>query len=760
MFVSSIAPMKTKFFYLFLMFVVCGKSFSQSQVFDKPKLSAGTLQYLWLMEQGKANEKGVLENYVYQLSASNQLLVNTVVKVSASFNEKSILDLGAKVGTKAGNIWTVRVPVSRMKDFSKTIGILAIEMDQPMAPQLDSARRRTRVDSIHKGLGLPQAYSGENVVVGVIDAGFDYTHPTNYDTAYSRFRVKRVWEQKAVGTPPSAFGYGAEFADSASILTKTHDVSETTHGTHVAGIAGGSGFGGQGGNKTKYRGIAFGSDMVFTAIYPSVSYWLNTGMADMLDGINYTFQYGASVGKPAVANLSWGCPLGPRDGSSLFSQAVDNLVGPGKIFVLSGGNNGQNKIHLKKTFTPTDTVVNTFTTFSTSLSQKQNQIDVWGDSANSFCMQFSLYNGNTKITSSEFICLDGVTRLIKLKGSFDTCYFTVTGVISEFNQRPHMLIQILNKASDRLGLTLKATSGTVNMWQGIVVKTSGYYGAFTKYTYPWAVDGDALMTCGDLVSTRKAIAVAAYNSKVSFLNVSGQTQTYSGYQRGRIAAFSSVGPTTDGRIKPNIAGPGLALASAVSSYDSSYLVGGADYGSVVSKYVLPQNGKTYSFGMAGGTSMSSPAVSGIVAILLQANPLLSPSELMDIFTQTAIKDNFTGQIPPGGSNTWGFGKINAYGSLKKLLETTGINHIQSNERFLVYPNPNEGSFNLEYLGTGKENLEVKIFDQLGKEYEGFVWQVGEGSQIRKLNSEKFPPGVYHIRLKSNSETGTVRIIVR
>jgi hypothetical protein len=124
MFVSSIALMKTKFFYLFLMFVVCGKSFSQSQVFDKPKLSAGTLQYLWLMEQGKANEKGVLENYVYQLSASNQLLVNTVVKVSSSFNEKSILDLGAKVGTKAGNIWTVRVPVSRMKDFSKTISNL------------------------------------------------------------------------------------------------------------------------------------------------------------------------------------------------------------------------------------------------------------------------------------------------------------------------------------------------------------------------------------------------------------------------------------------------------------------------------------------------------------------------------------------------------------------------------------------------------------------------------------------------------------
>jgi hypothetical protein len=65
---------------------------------------------------------------------------------------------------------------------------------------------------------------------------------------------------------------------------------------------------------------------------------------------NYVFNYANLVNKPAVANLSWGCPLGPRDGTSLFSQACNNLVGPGKIFVLSGGNNGNNNIHLKKTY--------------------------------------------------------------------------------------------------------------------------------------------------------------------------------------------------------------------------------------------------------------------------------------------------------------------------------------------------------------------------------------------------------------------------
>jgi len=745
---------------LFLFFTLISRlAIAQDVSMNGPKLSAATLQFLWQMEQKLADKHGALQNYVYNQDADNTLYVNAIVKVSANINEKKLDDLGVKTGTKAGNIWTVRIPVQNIKAFTVMDGLLAIEMDMPMAPELDSARRKTSVDSIHKGLGLSQAYNGKDVVIGIIDAGFDYSHPTLYDTLYEKFRVKRVWEQKKTGTSPSAFGYGAEFADSAAILTKSHDINETTHGTHVAGIAAGSGFGGFNGNNRIFRGMAYKSDMVFTAIYPTSAYWLNTGMTDMLDGINYTFLYGASVGKPAVANLSWGCPLGPRDGSSLFSQAIDNLVGPGKIFVVSGGNNGQNKIHIKKTFAGTDTLVNSVVTFSAGLAVKQNQVDIWGDSAKSFCVQFSIYSGNSKLTSSQWICLDGNTRFIKLKGSLDTCYITATGVSSEFNNKPHILVQLLSKlpVNNRLVISVKGQSGTVNLWQEIVVKTSGYYGTFAKSGYSWAVDGDVLMTCGDLVSTRKAIAVAAYNSKVTFTNVEGSTLSYTGAINGRIASFSSLGPTADGRIKPNIAGPGLALASSISSFDSSYFAAGSDYSSVVSQTLV--NGKTYSYGMAGGTSMSAPAVSGIVAILLEANPLLSPESVLNLFSLTASKDVNTGQLPAGGNNTWGLGKINAYRSLKKLLEPTGIKHLETDSKMLVFPNPSQGKFNIEYMSGGSDHLEIRISDQLGKVLSTNAWRVSQGSNIRKLETDALPAGIYFVELIGKTERSTVRIIL-
>jgi hypothetical protein len=747
--------------YSFFVLVMLGPEILKAQNNSPAKVSAWTRQFLWQMAQGKANERGALPSYVYQQDASGKLFVRAFVQQHAGFDQEILSRFGVIKATQAGDIFTAGIPVEQLDAFTRSPGIRAIDLDQAGAADLDSARRRTRVDSIHNSLGLPRAFRGDSIVVGIIDAGFDYTHPVFFDTLYQKYRVRRVWEQKGNGTPPANFPYGAEYSDSASILAKAYDVTETTHGTHVGGIAAGSGFAGAAVNGRKFRGVAYQSDLVLVGIYPSPAYWLNTGMADFLDGIRYTFDYAANQGKPAVANLSWGCPLGPRDGTSLFSQACDNITGPGRIFVVSGGNNGNNKIHLKKAFSPTDTVLHSFTTFSTALTEKINYIDVWGDSSQLFQMQFHLYSGNNRLTASEWIPLDGNTRLIKLKGTNgDTCYATVTGVASEFNGKPHMLIQYLNKVGDRVGFSVKATAGTVHLWQGVVVKTSGYYGNFTKYSYPWATDGDVTSTCGDLVSTRSALAVGAYNSKVNFTNVSGQNLGYTGYVRGRIAAFSSLGPTADGRTKPDITGPGLALASGFSSYDPSNASGGADYGSVVAEFISTLNGRTYAYGMAGGTSMSAPCVSGIVAMLLQVNPQLGPEGLKAILAATSIRDNNTGIIPPNGSSTWGFGKINAMGALKALLSPTGIVHGKATSpEVLVYPNPGTGSFRLEFSSQMDSDLELRITDALGREVRRERWSASEITW-RTISLEGMAPGCYGLSVFSDSGVAQVRLMKR
>ena len=87
-----------------------------------------------------------------------------------------------------------------------------------------------------------------------------------------------------------------------------------------------------------YRGVAYESDLVLVG--RGFDYIENRGMSNtrLIDAFNYIFSYAESVGKPSVVNASLVGWTGPRDGTSLFAQACDNLSGPGKILVFAAGN--------------------------------------------------------------------------------------------------------------------------------------------------------------------------------------------------------------------------------------------------------------------------------------------------------------------------------------------------------------------------------------------------------------------------------------
>ena len=70
------------------------------------------------------------------------------------------------------------------------------------------------------------------------------------------------------------------------------------------------------------------------------------------------------------------------------------------------------------------------------------------------------------------------------------------------------------------------------------------------------------------------------------------------------AEFSSRGPTADGRIKPDVMGPGVGIASAVAGTSSGY-------------------------GSWNGTSMSAPFVTGVALLMRDANPALTPDQVKD-----------------------------------------------------------------------------------------------------------------------------------
>ena len=237
--------------------------------------------------------------------------------------------------------------------------------------------------------------------------------------------------------------------------------------------------------------------------------------------------------------------------------------------------------------------------------------------------------------------------------------------------------------------------------------------------------GDANYGIGEPACAEKIISVAAHASE--YYNASGTTLF-----GGAIASFSSRGPTLDERVKPDISAPGVSVGSSISSYtDNSY--------SLLTSVVF--NGRTYPFARFSGTSMSAPMTTGVVTLILEANPYLTAAQVKQIIIETARTDNRTGIIPVDGSFTWGWGKHNAYAAVKLALITQGlsVNEVAKSVDLSVFPNPtNEKVFIFHSAASEIQQIELITVD--GKR--SIVNQEVDGS----INVSSLKSGMYFLRL--------------
>ena len=118
----------------------------------------------------------------------------------------------------------------------------------------------------------------------------------------------------------------------------------------------------------------------------------------------------------------------------------------------------------------------------------------------------------------------------------------------------------------------------------------------------------------------------------------------------------------NGRQIPMVAAPGTNILSAVSQF---YIIDfQTDKEKSYNKDMTWQNGL---YDSLTGTSMSSPAVAGIFALWLQADPTLSPEDLEAILKETCRTDDFTKASP----QRFGYGKVDAKRGLELVLERKG-----------------------------------------------------------------------------------------
>jgi len=107
----------------------------------------------------------------------------------------------------------------------------------------------------------------------------------------------------------------------------------------------------------------------------------------------------------------------------------------------------------------------------------------------------------------------------------------------------------------------------------------------------------------------------------------------------RIASFSSRGPTKDGRTKPDVVFPGVGIVACRAA----------------GTYMGTPAGERYT--EASGTSMATPHAAGVAALLLEAQPSLTPAEIKARFQRAAVDLGLD-------ANAQGAGRVDAYAALK------------------------------------------------------------------------------------------------
>jgi len=625
-------------------------------------------------------------------------------------------------------------------DLLSDLPMTLVELASRAVPDLNKARYGTRVDSVHAGLNLPQAYHGEGVLIGVLDWGFDCTHPMFYDTTLTQSRIRGIWDQyRQAGPGPSAFGYGTVAETPWEIQLMGSDTSNvygySTHGTHVAGIAAGGGAG------VGLTGMAPAAELLFAS--------LMVDEAAALDAFAWMQDVAEADNKRLVINNSWGLPQwGTPDGTSLSNVFIDQLSEEGVVFVSSNGNNGDSNFHIEHAFeAATDTARSRvqFYPLSSHPNAWGQNLTLWGEPGASFGANFALTVGASNVvgTSPWFDTSAGPFLLDTLQtANGDTIVYDVVAEASHPNNgRPFLQIRV-HKGNSGLGVVLQfhAESGTVHAWNHTHLSNDvGNWGQDFQAAQPTWLQGNPYYGIQQPACSNSVIAIGAYSSES--LNSVG---TEVG---GTLAYFSSYGPTLDGRLKPNVSAPGVSVESSLSSFrDGTYTV----------TSTAEFDGMTYDFAKLSGTSMSSPATAGVVALMLEANPTLTAGDVRDLLEQTAREDNDTGALPSEGDWVWGHGKVTASqavlaaANMASLVQEFGSSGGQTSLR--CAPNPVEQFFWV--TGERPQHVKWMLLD-----LHGHTCRKGNGSTPFVVDMDALTSGVYFFRaLGEDGKLEVTRIV--
>lgn len=603
---------------------------------------------------------------------------------------------------------TAQVPVNRLVDISKLKGVKSLEISGVAELCTDSTLVVTRAGKVLDGThnGLPNAYDGTGVIIGMIDTGYDYQHTVfrrSDDT--TKTRIVRVYDpQKPEGHPAIVDGNslsGSIFMG-AQIDTLTTDSYENYHGTHTTAIAAGRHVNG-------YGGMAPGADIVLCSmrnLHGSFS------EVEMVNCIKYIYAYADSVGKPCVINISMSNRFGPHDGKDRVSKAVAKLVGPGHIFVVAAGNNGvgneyahgpalvdkpmsmaigyayphadESYFYMNTWMTTWVRAVNVLPVLQFHILDKQTNHIVWESELISIYKKYdtsseineyfqpktetlgdvgymsglvSINPSNSKYSvSCEFKNLLSKHYTVDAEGNITSRYqigvsiYPPSAVYANQPDSCYIDSWICTANGRRSNITGPVYRDIITEEGDTVTQTmeNFYVGYSNRCSVGTYTINDSIISAGGYIardsyfSLTDSLTIVVPNCQV------GNCWWQSSYE------YPGFGPT--GKALPTVTAPCFNVVSAINHYavlslqpSTTVMKQGNDYWAVMS-----------------GTSMAAPTVAGIIAQWLQINPELSPGQIKEVIAETAIKDDYTNN-PETGVRFGPNGKIDALAGARHLL---------------------------------------------------------------------------------------------
>ncbi|MCR4827948.1 MAG: S8 family peptidase [Bacteroidales bacterium] len=661
--------------------------------------------------------------------------IGVLAKVNSQFDRQAAAAVGIRVTSEVDDIVAMRVPLSRLSYLEQCAGIEVFSVAHRATLEMNNTRFDTHTDSVQAGVGVPMPFNGAGVIIGITDWGFDYTHPNL--SVYNNRRILRAWDHyKLSGPAPDGFDYGTEFVGYDELKAAKGDTSGLygygTHGTHVAGICAGNGINGNA------IGQAPGAEMLLGS-------WL-LDEASWLDQVAWMYRVSRNEGKRLVINSSWGMyTFSTLDGTSLLSQGIDHYSDKGVVFVTSGGNNGDNKYHIRHVFGNDDTLRSVAAWYSGGIGQA---LVFWGEPGEDFQAGFAMMSTTDQSDISETVLFPTTQDIPFYEGFIitsqnDTIHYDVLVEHSNpLDARPHVLLNVEKNNDYRIVMQATADSNTtLNVFNiNNMLNHAGNVGCpFTRGNIPDAATGDDEYGIGEPACSHKAIGVAAHVADRINNNTGELTE-------GTLTSFSSHGPTLDGRNKPEISAPGSNVISSLSSY--------SDLSSYSAVYFTMSNGRRYIWGSMSGTSMSGPAVTGIVALMLQANPNLSVDDIRNILFRTARNDSKTGPLHANDSMSlvWGWGKIDALAAVNAAYDKLSVEEaIAHPAPLMVYPNPTAHSVTL--LTSSNEQCAMELYDMSGRRM-----LRGTVSDQSTVDLSPLAPGVYYIKLYDRTGVRTAKVV--